>query len=151
MRLSDIKKQFVIVIGGAGSGKNFFIEHDPALSRYHLVDVDEMKGEMGVGPAISAIKPKLIEAFEQGKDVVHPTTASNLAAQQNKIRLAKSYGYSVTLILIDTPVETAIERVRNRYREGGHDVALEKIISSNEAARENYNTLALLVDNAKSV
>ncbi len=151
MRLTDIHPQFVIVIGGAGSGKNYFIEHDPALSRFALVDVDAMKGELGVGPAISAIKPKLIQAFEQKKDVAHPTTGTNLKAQQNKIKLAQSYGYSVTLILIDTPIEKAIEQVRNRYREGGHDVELEKIVSSNKKARDNFNQLAPLVTTAKVV
>jgi hypothetical protein len=38
--------------------------------------------------------------------------------------------------------------VRKRYREGGHDVALDKIVSSNKLARENFEALKGLADNA---
>ena len=64
---------------------------------------------------------------------------------------AKKYGYTVHLVLVDTPVEQAIAQVRKRYREGGHDVSLEKIVESNKKARENFNLLKPLVDSATVV
>ena len=151
MNAAELNPQFVIVIGGAGSGKNYFIEHEPTLSNFQLIDVDAIKGRLGVSAAISAIKPMLLSAFTNKENVVHPTTASNLTAQKNKIAAAKSNGYTVTLILKDTPVEQAIAQVRNRARNGGHDVDLAKIVSSNTAARANFNLLSPLVDIAKTV
>ena len=151
MRESELNPQFVIVIGGAGSGKNYFIEHEPSISKFKLIDVDAIKGAMGVSAAISAIKPMLLTAFANKENVAHPTTASNLAAQKNKIAAAKSHGYTVTLILKDTPVDQAIAQVRNRARNGGHDVDFNKIVSSNSAARVNFNLLSPLADISKVV
>ena len=129
MRLADIAPQFYIVIGGAGSGKNYYIETHPTLSHYTLIDVDSIKLQMSVGDAIKSIKPAMIAAFSEKKDVAHPTTGTNLKGQENKIALAKKYGYTVHLVLVDTPVEQAIAQVRKRYREGGHDVSLDDRLS----------------------
>jgi predicted kinase len=149
MNLNELKPQFVLVIGGAGSGKNYYIES--TFPNYTLIDVDAIKGQVGVGAAINQIKPAMIAAFEQKVNVAHPSTGSNLTAQENKIRLAHQYGYVVTLILVDTPVETAIKQVRERYRYGGHDVAIDKIISSNNKARENFRILKDFADRAATI
>lgn len=146
MQLSEIKPQFVIVMGGAGSGKNYFIANSPIYSDYELIDVDAIKGEMGLDAAIGKIKPLMISSFEVQENVVHPTTGTNLQAQKNKIALAHGYGYVVTLILVDVPLEQAIDQVRQRVRSGGHDVSLEKIVTSNKLARANFAILSPLVD-----
>ena len=146
MRLSEIKPHFYLVIGGAGSGKNHFISTHAQTRKCKLIDVDVMKLHMPLNDAIKAIGPSLRAAFEAGIDVAHPTTGTNLVAQKRKIAMAHEYGYTVVLILIDTPVDRAIAQVRDRYRNGGHDVALDKIVSSNRVARENFNALAALAD-----
>lgn len=148
MQLQEIKPQFLIVMGGAGSGKNYFIESSPIYSKYKLIDIDAIKGELGISAAITQIKPMLLQAFTNKEDVAHPTTGSNLKAQENKIEMAHEQGYSVTLVLVDTPIEQAIQNVRNRVRKGGHDVKLENIVSTNKKARENFNVLSSLVDNS---
>jgi len=148
MRLSEIKPQFIIIIGGAGSGKNYYIEHHPIYSKYTLIDVDVVKKEIGVSAAIGSIKPMLISAFEKHKDVVHPGTAANLKAGENKIRLAHNYGYNVTLILIATDPNGAISQVQKRVNQGGHDVELDNIVASNQRARENFQILKSFADNA---
>lgn len=151
MRSNDLKPQFVLIMGGAGSGKNHFISTNPVYSKYNLIDVDAIKGELGVATAIKQIKPLLTQAFEQRQNIAHPTTGSNLKAQQNKINLAHEYGYNVTLILINTPIDRAIDQVRNRVRKGGHDVQIDRIVSSNKNARENYDSLSAIADVAKVV
>jgi predicted ABC-type ATPase len=151
MRLQEIKPQLVIVMGGAGSGKNYFIEHDPTYSSYHLVDVDEIKKHGDLAAAIMQVKPMLQAAFERGENVVHPTTGSNLKGQENKIALARQYDYTVTLILIDTPPEVAVDQVRQRVRKGGHSVQIDNIVTTNKKARENFNTLSKIVDNSKVI
>jgi predicted ABC-type ATPase len=151
MQLSEIKPQFIMVVGGAGSGKNYFIEHDPTYSKYTLVDVDAVKKTVSVSMAISSIKPMLQAAFEKHINVVHPGTAANLKAAQNKIAMAKSYGYTVTVILIATDPATAVGQVRQRVRQGGHDVEIDKIVASNQKARENFLAIKSLADKSKVI
>ena len=106
---------------------------------------------MPISVAISSIKPMLTSAFESGANVAHPTTGTNLEAQHNKIRLAKKYGYTVTLVLIDTAPAKAIGQVRDRVQQGGHDVPIEKIVTSNNAARDNFETLRHIADKSKVI
>ena len=148
MRLGDIKPQFILVMGGAGSGKNYYIAHDPVASSYRLIDVDAIKGEMGLDAAIGAIKPMLQGAFTNKENVVHPTTGSHLKGQQNKIALARQNDYKITIVLVDTPVAKAIEHVRKRHRAGGHDVEIDAIVNSNKKARDNFEALKGLADEA---
>jgi predicted ABC-type ATPase len=135
-------------MGGAGSGKNWMIRHSKILSTYTLVDVDEMKKEVGLDVAIKGVKPALEAAFKRKENVAHPTTGSHLKGQQNKIQLAKDNGYKVVLYLIDTNPDLAAKRVADRVAKGGHDVKPEAIAASNAKARENFNLLKPLADNA---
>ena len=151
MRENELKPQFVMVIGGAGSGKNYFIEHHTVYSTYKLIDVDVIKGELGVSAAISQVKPMLLSAFKNHENIVHPSTAVNIKAAQNKIASAHQHGYNVTLILIATPPDLAVDQVRTRVRQGGHDVAIDNIILSNKKARESFDILSALVDSTKVV
>lgn len=151
MRENEIKPQFALIMGGAGSGKNYYISQDPTLSTFNLIDVDVMKEKIGTSAAITQIRPMLQRAFATRENVVHPTTGSNLKAQQNKIDMAHKNGYTVTLILINTPIEKAIDQVRQRVKKGGHDVPLENIVATNKKARENFNSLALLADKSKII
>jgi predicted ABC-type ATPase len=65
-------------------------------------------------------------------------------------------GYSVTLIFLALPdVETAIARVAERVRQGGHDIPVPTIRRRFEAGRDNFETVFkplvdewLLIDNA---
>lgn len=148
MRSNEIttRPTFLMVIGGAGSGKNYFISRNSLYSTYKLIDVDVLKANMPLNDAILAVKPALIAAFEAKEDVAHPTTGANLKAAQNKIKLAKQYGYKVILVFIDTHPDQAAKQVDKRVAQGGHDVKPEKIQQSNVVARANYDQLAPLAD-----
>ena len=149
MRASDLQKPtFALVMGGAGSGKNYMIAHNPTLSRFKLIDVDEMKKHVPLGDAIKAVTPALRAAFERGENVVHPTTGSHLKGQQNKILLAKEHGYQIHIYLIDTDPTVAAKRVAARADAGGHDVQPEAIAASNAKARSNFTSLKTLADKA---
>jgi predicted ABC-type ATPase len=151
MQIQEIKPQFILIMGGAGSGKNHFIANNSIYSNYNLIDVDIIKGEIGVANAIGQIMPMLVDAFDKQENIVHSTTGSNLRAQQNKIKMAKHQGYTVTLVLVDAPIEQAIENIRNRVRQGGHDVEIENIVSTNKKARENFEILKSTVDKSEVV
>lgn len=145
------KPQFVLVMGGAGSGKNHLIKNDATLKKYKLIDVDEIKKTVSLDAAIKATKEQLLNAFKQQENVVHPTTGSNLKGQINKITAARDAGYEITLILKDTPVEKALKQVIHRVGHGGHDVAEKDIIESNKKARENFSNLKSYADKSKIV
>jgi len=141
--------QFVFVIGGAGSGKNYFIRNHPEYSKYQLIDVDQIKLTVPVANAIAAIKPALEDAFKQKQNVVHPATGSHLAGSLNKIKLAEKYGYEVTLILIDTDPTIAAQGVARRVAKGEHNVEPDKIVISNQKAKENFDQLKQYAHNFK--
>jgi predicted ABC-type ATPase len=144
--------QFVIVMGGSGSGKNHFISHHSKYSSFKLIDVDAMRDDLSTN--ISSIKPALTEAMKLGVDIAHPTTgAGNLAAITNKFKMAKDFGYDTTLILIDTPVEISMKNVKKRFSAGGHDVPTWKIQKTNEEARKNFDLASesQFVDNSEVV
>jgi len=151
MRLKDFTPTFTLVMGGAGSGKNYYIENTPGLSSAWLVDVDAVKIGTDLDSAIKMIKPMLEEAFQSGINVAHPTTGSNLKGQINKIALAKKYNYRIHLILIDTNPEQAAQQVQRRVDAGGHNVEADKILSSNLRARENFEQLKQYADESKIV
>lgn len=156
MKLSDLfeaakKPQFVLVMGGGGSGKNHFISNHAEYKKYRLIDVDEIKKTVPLDAAIKATKEELLKAFAARKNVAHPTTGSNLKGQINKIKAAKDAGYEVTLILKDTPIEQAMKQVAARVKAGGHNVLEKDIVASNEKARANFNELKHLADNHKIV
>jgi predicted ABC-type ATPase len=48
-------------------------------------------------------------------------------------------------------MEQAIEQVRDRVKKGGHDVPLDRIVSTHRRARENFNSLAALADKSEIV
>ena len=148
MRANDLRPQFILVMGGAGSGKNYFISHHPVYSNYMVIDVDALKGEFGLDDAMKQMKPLMQSAFKRQVNIAHPTTGSHLKGQENKIALAHEYGYSVTLVLINTPLERAMAQVNQRALNGGHDVKTDAIINSNKRARENFEALKFIVDHS---
>jgi len=90
----------------------------------------------------------LQEAFDTGIDVAHPTTGSNLNAQIKKITMAKNAHYFVKLVLVDTPVDRAIQQVQHRADAGGHDVERDAIIKSNAKSIANFESLKQYADEA---
>jgi predicted ABC-type ATPase len=132
--------QFVMVIGGSGSGKNYYISRHPTYRSYKLLDVDEFRAASE--RSISNITPALKSALSSGVNIAHPTTgAGSIQAILNKLKMAKDAGYETTLVFIDTPPEQAAKNVKKRAAGGGHDVPDWKIEKTNEISRLNYETV----------
>jgi len=98
---------------------------------------------------------RINELIEDEKDFSFETTLSS-RSYMNTIKKAKEKGFFITLIYfwLNTP-ELAIERVKNRVLEGGHDIP-EKIIRRryHSGIRNLYNLYIpvtdywLLIDNS---
>lgn len=132
--------QFVMVIGGAGSGKNYYIGRHPTYRSYKLLDVDEFRATSE--RSISNITPALKSALSTGVNIAHPATgAGSIQAILNKLKMAKDAGYETTLVFIDTPPEQAAKNVEKRAAGGGHSVPEWKIEKTNEMSRLNYEAV----------
>jgi hypothetical protein len=64
----------------------------------------------------------LKHAFENGDNIVYPTTGGDLARMKQFIEQARKYGYKVGLHLVDLPVDEAVQRAvqRSAIKENGH-------------------------------
>jgi len=139
-----MKPVFVVVIGGSGSGKNYYISHHPEYSSYRLIDVDVPVGEdANLTTRIALMKKDLKSAFEAGESVAHPTTGSGLPGLTNKLKLAADYGYETRLVLIDTDPKVAASNLAVRVAGGGHGAGIPqwKVEKTNAAARESFDAL----------
>ncbi len=148
-RILSAMPQFVVVIGGSGSGKNYYVEHHPVYSRYTLIDVDPPAGAGGdqrdqLAKRIAGMKNELTRALGEGVDIVHPTPGAGLSALRNKLNLARKFGYETVLILIDTDPRIAAGNIRQRVSGGGHGAGIPdwKVEKTNAEARANYAALS---------
>lgn len=139
-----MKPIFVVVIGGSGSGKNYYIAHHHEYSSYRLIDMDISTGEdTNLSDRIAAMKNDMKTAFEKGESVAHPTTGSGLPGLTNKLKLAADHGYETRLVLIDTDPKIAASNLAARVAGGGHGEGIPswKVDKTNAAARESFNSL----------
>jgi predicted kinase len=111
-----------IVIGPPGSGKSSRMV-EPLQEKYGamVIDSDHYKpflphfysgyGGVAVHPESMEIAFKVLkQAFENGDNIVYPTTGGNLERMKQFIEQARGYGYKVGLHLVDLPVKESVQR-----------------------------------------
>jgi nicotinamide mononucleotide adenylyltransferase/predicted ABC-type ATPase len=131
-------KEFILILGGSGVGKNYFIATNYG-NNADIVDVDEIKTTLGSDKAISSLKDILIAKFKQGSSpIIHPSVGKNCTANINKLKLAKLYNYTTTVVFLHGTPEQGIQNIKNRVTNGGHDVPIEKIKSSYELSHQSF-------------
>ena len=124
-------KRIIIIAGPNGAGKTTFArEYLPNEANcQYFVNVDEVaKGLNPLGPSRSDLAAarlmlrRIQEHVNRGDTFAFETTlAGRLYARS--IPIWQGLGYEVALVFLRLPTpETAVERVRQRVREGGHDV-----------------------------
>lgn len=148
-------KIFIMIIGGAGSGKNFIYKKH--LSKLPLLDIDEFsakhaKGDFElarkfVGKAAGDVKKELLRHFAEGKSVVNTATGASLSNTMNKFKWAKEAGMKTAVVLVDVDVKVALQRNKDRAAKGDQGLLPDwKVESSNKDARENFKEYAKITD-----
>lgn len=156
-----------IILGGSGAGKSTIANaFQFGRRRAHLVDPDVFKQQLP-GPkekhsnfvheeSSLLAKRQLAELLDKRANIVYPTLGRSAEKVAASIAAAKAHGYKVRVVHVDVPVETAIERVRERAANGGIEVDEETVREGNILSRETYNSIRnegigdehLLLDNA---
>jgi predicted ABC-type ATPase len=161
-----MEQRLYIIAGCNGSGKttaSFNILPD-LLNCKEFVNADEIaRGLSPFQPENVSIESgkimlqRIEELIEKRTDFAFETTLSTKSFK-NTIHRAKQNGYTVTLIFLWLEsTELAIQRVKNRVEEGGHNIPTETIIRRYHAGLRNLFQiyfdicdLILIYDNSKS-
>ena len=126
-----MNKQLYIIAGCNGAGKttaSFTILPD-ILGCKEFINADEIaRGLSPFQPDKVGIEAgrimlhRIQELLAQGKNFAFETTLAT-KSYKNTIKLAQSLGYTVTLVFFSLDsVELAIDRVKTRVLEGGHNI-----------------------------
>lgn len=125
-------KTYTIIGGVNGVGKSSFSgalrNSDPKLGV--IIDVDKLTAEKGGNAVLGgkAALRMLRDCLENGVSFTQETTLSGyLTAQTAKKAAERGYEVRLFYLGLDTAAES-LERIRNRVRRGGHDIASEDVL-----------------------
>jgi predicted ABC-type ATPase len=136
-------KRIIIIAGPNGAGKTTFarsfLPTEARLPRF--INADLIAAGLSLfAPDAAAIKAgrlmleEIAECVQHAESFAFETTLSGLGYLRH-IRQWRAQGYTVSLFFLAQPdAETAIERVAERVRQGGHDFP-EAVIRRRFAAR----------------
>ncbi len=147
MAESALGKRVIIIAGPNGAGKTTFarsfLPHDARLPRFINADLIAA-GLAPFDPQTAAIRAgrlmldEIEDSAQRGDSFSFETTLSGLS-YLSRIPRWQAQDYQVSLYFLSLPdAETAIERVAQRVRQGGHDVPKDVIRRRFEAGRRNF-------------
>lgn len=141
------------VIGLPAAGKSSVLAN-PLSSENHarIVDSDMAKERLpefnnGLGANAVHRESQMIaeqfmtEAMKSGDNIVYPIVGARAESLIEKIKKAKSYGYSVYLHLNELPNSKAVGRALNRYLSTGRFLSPELVASYGETPVQSYETI----------
>ncbi|CAN1486926.1 AAA domain containing protein [Fimbriimonadaceae bacterium] len=142
--------RIIIIAGPNGAGKTTFarsfLPAEAGLPRFINADLIAA-GLAPFAPETAAVKAarlmlsEIDQCVQQGESFAFETTLSGVGYLRH-IDQWKAQGYWVSLIFLRLPsVETAIARVAERVRHGGHDVPEEVIRRRFESGWSNFQKL----------
>lgn len=109
------EKEMILMVGYPGAGKSRYVNDVLVPKNYVRINQDVLK------TAAKCLK-EATKALSEGKNVVIDNTNYDKSKRAQYIKLAKSYGYTVRCIIIDTPYELALHNATYRAykKEAGH-------------------------------
>ncbi|MFS1664100.1 zeta toxin family protein [Streptococcus sp. zg-JUN1979] len=155
-----MKPQYIIVAGVNGAGKSTLYEINPGLFKgTRRINADEWLRENGGNwrnlsdsmKAMKAVVKDLKQSLDNEESIHQETTLSGAGKPfLNLINKAHAKGYEVTLLYIklDSP-ETAINRVSDRVKKGGHGVDSDLIRKRYVQSLKNLKKISKVVDRVK--
>jgi predicted ABC-type ATPase len=129
--VDPLRKRIIIIAGPNGAGKTTFarsfLPQEAGLPRF--INADQIAaGLSGFAPEIAAIRAGRLMLEEislcvsRRDDFAFETTLAGLS-YLNKIEQWRGIGYQVSLYFLSLPsVDTAIARVVERVKQGGHNI-----------------------------
>lgn len=140
-------KRLFIIAGCNGAGKTTasYTILPEILNCNEFVNADEIaKGLSPFNPDKSSFQAgrlmlkRIKELIDCGDDFAFETTLST-KSYKNFVREAQKAGYKVSLLFfyLNSP-ELAIKRVKQRVKEGGHDIPIKIIIRRYEKGLKNF-------------
>lgn len=156
------QKKYIIVAGINGAGKStlYQLQHELLIKIFEdtkRLNADEILQQMGGdwrknSDNIKAMRleiKQLHEALENGESIhIETTLAGHAKSQLNLIEKAHQNGYEVTLLYVAVnSAETAIKRVNERVKLGGHGIEPELIKKRYKQSNDNLPKVAYHADN----
>ncbi|MBF0213798.1 MAG: zeta toxin family protein [Magnetococcales bacterium] len=142
-----VEKKIVIIAGPNGAGKTTFAReflpneaHCPTFINADLIaaGLSPFAPEQVAGKAGRLMLQAIVGHVAVGRSFAFETTLSGKGYARS-IPQWRAKGYHVKLIFLDLPdVETALARVAERVRQGGHDVPEETVRRRFVAGRLNF-------------
>lgn len=143
-------KEVLIIAGPNGAGKTTFAHTYLELSerRMPFVNADSIAPDLPSGTALHAdyragrlMLAELDRLAAEGRSFAFETTLSG-RAYLRRIRQWRNDGYQVTLLFRSLPsADDAVERVRLRASQGGHDVPEDVVRQRFEKGLRNFREL----------
>jgi len=148
-------KKVIIIAGPNGAGKTTFARNflPKEAQTYQFINADLIAAGLSpFNPGLAALKAGRIMLSEidavslSGHNFAFETTLSGVH-YLTQIKRWQNLGYTVKLwfIKLSTP-ELAIERVKSRVKQGGHDVPHETILRRFTSGLKNLEKFKLIVD-----
>lgn len=146
-------KRLDIVIGLPAAGKSSALVNPiSAYYKSQIIDSDmakeripEFNGGIGanrVHPESKIIFSKAVfDAIQSGRNIVTPIVGKSIKSIENIRKLGEAYGYECHLHINELPLEKAIVRSMERYKNTGRYISPEYIIEVGTKPRDNFLTL----------
>jgi len=148
-------KKVIIIAGPNGAGKTTFARNflPKEAQTYQFINADLIAAGLSpFNPGLAALKAGRIMLSEidavslSGHNFAFETTLSGVH-YLTQIKRWQNLGYTVKLwfIKLSTP-ELAIERVKSRVKQGGHDIPHETFLRRFTSGLKNLEKFKLIVD-----
>lgn len=158
-RLRLNEPYFILIMGSAGSGKNYIAKKEfPGIP---LVDIDKYMSDLAgtdgdtrkfISKSIIMANNELLNHFKEGSSVVQVTTGANYKGASNKLKLAKSYGMKTAVIFVDAGLKKSLERQRKRAENGEQRLVPDwKVEKTYEKSKENWKLLSKEADFSQKI
>lgn len=143
-----------LIVGLPASGKSTI--SDPLVEREGALLIDSDKAKELLPEFSNGLLARVVHeesdhivhavlglALQNNDNIVWPIVGKTYSSLQGKIKKFKENGYAVNLVYVDLPIDKAVERVKNRFKEDGRLVSPSYVKNVGLKPKENYDKLKI--------